>query len=370
MKNIICLLGVLSLLVAPSVGFGKTLAYFFGSKSKVVKLDTVTNAITQLTLKTPNKVDLDKFLGADTVNRNLFVTHCVRLGPCKIGVYNLNTLNFVKELPLVADEPDVKMVIYPDGSKFIVQYLSAGGESGAKGYTTDLYNAKTLSIIKNLRVFFAIEEVMFTPDNKKIYSVIGGDDAKVDIIDSSTFQTLESKDLTQFWRKEPEVFSSGVKNFGSGKILIFENLQEKKGMPRKHDLYTFDIAAQKISPRISTGLQGSAIFTPDGTKIIFDENKDVREIINGNSRYRGTKSLGRMHIYDVATGKELKMISFKVQGRGIVKGITPAGDRLYYESEGLTTDSANITVIDIKNYQVLTTISLPFKPLSVIFLQQ
>ncbi len=370
MKTIIYLLAALSLLIAPSHGFTKTYAYFIGPKANVTKLDTDTNAVTQLILKNPENVDIDKVLGADTVNKRLYLTHCVRLGPCKVGAYNLNTLSFIKELSLIADEPDVQMIIFTDGSNLVLQYHLAGDESGEGGYTTDLYDAKTLTEIKNLSTIFNMESVMFSADSKKIYSVVEGAEAKVDIIDSSTFQSLVSRDLTQFWRKKPEVFSSGVKSFGNGKILIFENLQAAKGLPRKLDLYSYDIETQKLSPRISTGLQGDAAFTPDGSKIILDENQDVREKIGGESYLMGFKSLGRMHIYDVATGKELKMISFKPQGSGKIRGIRPAGDRVYYESEGSTKNSSNITVIDIKNYQVLTTISLPFKPLSVIFFEQ
>lgn len=276
----------------------------------------------------------------------------------------------MKELPLIADEPDVQMVIYPDGSRFIVQYLAAGGEGGVTGYTTDLYNAKTVSMIENLKTFFAMEEVMFSSDRKKLYSVVGGDDAKVDIIDSSTFQTLASRDLAQIWRQD--VFAADVESFDSGKILISEDLKAEKNLPDKLDFYVYDIESGGLSPKISTGLQGNLTLISGGTKIIFDENQDVREVLSkgGKAHIMGFKSSGRIHIYDVATGKELRMIPFKVQGQGKIAGIRPAGDRLYYESEGLTKDSANITVIDIKNYQVLTTISLPFKPLSVIFFEQ
>ncbi len=354
----------------PQYGFAKTYAYFIGQAGKIARLDTDTNAVTQLTLKTPSNVDLDKVLGADTVNKLFYITHCVRLGPCRIGVYGLNTLNFIKELPIIADEPDVQMVIYPDGSKFLVQYLFADGASGGKGYTTDLYDAKTLSMIKNLQTFFAMEDVMFSSDKKKIYSVVGGDDAKVNVIDSSTFQVLASRDLTQIWRQD--VFAADVESFDNGKILISEDLKKEKNLPDKLDFYIYDIESGGLSPKISTGLQGNLTLTSGGTKIILDENQDIREVLPRGSKAHlmGFKSLGRIHIYDVATGKELRMIFFKVQGEGKIRGIRPAGDRLYYESEGSTKDSSNITIIDIKNYQVLTTISLPFKPLTTIFFEQ
>jgi DNA-binding beta-propeller fold protein YncE len=355
------------LLVTPSHSIGKTYAYFIGPQGKIAKLDTDTNSFAQMSLKTPPNATLDKILGADTVNNHIFVTHCVRLGSCKIGVYGLKTLDFIKELPLEADEPDVQVLIYPDGTKLVIQFLSLNGAGGGGGYTTDVFDAKTLNFVKNLQTIFGMEEVMFSADSKKIYSVIDGADAHVDTIDSSTFQVLTSKDLIQIWRKEPEVFSSGVESFGAGKILIFENLQAAKRMASKLDLYSYQIDNMTISPRISTGLQGDAVFNLGGSKIIFDETQDVRD---KDGDLRGYKSLGRMHIYDVATGKELKMISFKAQGQGKIRGIRPAGDRLYYQSDGLTKNTSNITVIDIKNYQVVTTISLPFKPLSLIFFEQ
>ncbi len=354
-------------LSTPSHSTGKTVAYFIGPQGKIAKLNTDINSFAQMSLKTPSNATLDKILGADTVNNHLFVSHCVRLGSCKIGVYALKTLDFIKELPLEADEPDIQMLIYPDGTKLVIQYLSLNGAGGGGGYTTDVLDGKTLNFVKNLQTIFGMEDVMFSADSKKIYSVIDGADAHVDTIDSSTFQVLASKDLTQIWRKEPEVFSSGVESFRAGKILIFENLQAAKGLASKLDFYSYQIDSMTISPRISTGLQGDAVFNLDGSKIIFDETQDVRD---KNGDLRGYKSLGRMHIYDVVTGKELKMILLKIQGRGKIRGIHSAGDRLYYQSDGLTKDTTNITVIDINNYQVLTTISLPFKPLSVVFFEE
>ena len=346
--------------------FAKTYAYFMGPEGKIAKIDADTNAFIHAALKIPDNVaDLDAILRFDTINKNLFIAHCVRLGSCKVGVYDLRTLSFIKELPIESLKSDMQMVFYPDGSKFLINYLLPGSGGKEGGYTIDLYDAKTLSEMKNVQTFFGMNKVAFSKDAKKIYSV--DRENNLITIDSSTFNELTRIDLNQIWRKKPEVFSSGIEYFDSGKILIFENLQAAKKLPRKLELYVYDMEGQIVSPKISTGLQGDAVLTPDGVKVIFDENQDVR---NKDGWLMGSKSLGRMHIYAVATGKELKIISFKVQGEGKIRGIRPAGDRLYYESEGSTKDSANITVIDIKNYQVLTTISLPFKPLTMIFFEQ
>ena len=361
-------LGFFLFLAAPQHTIAKTYAYFIGSEGGVAKLDTDTNTIASLKLKIPTNVSMDAVLAADTVNNHLFIAHCVRLGPCKVGVYSLKTLDFIKELSLVSSRADIQMLIYPDGSGFLINYLLAGSGDKEGGYTIDLYDAKTLVEKRNLQTFFGMKEVMFSADGKKIYSVIGGDDARADIIDSTTFQVLTSRDLTQIWRKD--VFVSDIEDFVNGKIVISEDLKTERSLPDKLDFYVYDIVTGATSPKISTGLQGNLMLHVDGARIILDETQDIRQALGGKSRYIGYRSLGRMHIYDVATGKELRTISFKAQGRGNIRGIRPAGDRLYYESEGLTKDTTNITVIDIKNYQVLTTISLPFKPLTMIFFEQ
>ena len=358
----------LCLLVTPEHSFANTYAYFIGPEGKIAKLNTDTNAVTQLNLKTSAGVALDKILDADTANFNLYINHCVRLSSCKLGVYGLKTLSFIKELPLESLDPNVQMIIYPDGSKFLIQYFIPGEEGEEGGYTTDLYNGKTLTKIQNLRTIFGMEEVMFSLNGKKIYSVIGGDEARIDTIDSTTFKVLASKDLTQLWRKD--VFRARVENFEKGKLLISENLKTEINLPDKLDFYVYDIETGGTSPKISTGLQGNLVLTPDGTKIIFDENQDIRETIAGESRFIGFKSLGRLHIYDVATGNKIKTISFNAKETGKVIGIRPAGDRLYYQSKGLTEDTYNITVINIKNYYVMTTSSLPFKVLFVVFFEE
>lgn len=360
----------LLMLVAPQQSFAKTYAYFIGSQGKIAKLDTDTNSFTQLTLKIPAGVTTDKILGANLVTNHIYLTHCVRLGSCKVGVYGLKTLNFVKELPLESLDPDIQMVIYPDGSKFLIQYFAPGEGEVESGYTTDLYDAKTLSKTKNLETIFAMEEVMFSPDGKKIYSIIGGDNAKVDIIDSSSFQRLESHDLTKIWRNEPAVFSSGIESFGYGKILFYENVKDSEDLPNKLDLSVYNITTKAVSPRISTKLQGNAILSTDGTKIVFDENEYIREMIEGKNRIMGFKSVGRLHIYEVSTGNKLGTIPFTVKGSGKVLGIRPAGDRLYYESEGDTAETSKITVINIKTYSVVTSFPLPFKVLSTVFVEE
>ncbi len=363
----------LFLLLMPQQGFAKTYAYFIGfieQEDKIVKLDTDTNSVTQLTLQKPVGATIDKILGTNLVTNHIYLTHCIRLGPCKVGIYGLKTLNFIKELPLTSLDPDIQMIIYPDGSQFLLQYFMAGEGDTQGGYTTDLYDAKTLSEIRNLQTIFAMKKIMFSQDGQKIYSIIGGDNARVDIIDSSSFEVLSSHDLTQIWRKKPEVFSSGIESFRYGKIVIFENMKSGIGLPDKLDLCVYDITSHSVSPRISTGLQGNAVLSTDGTKIIFDENEDIRKMIEGKNRLMGFRSLGRLHIYDVNAGNKLGSISFQVKGEGKVRGIRPAGDRLYYESEGDTPETSKITVLDINNYSVVTSFTLPFEVLDIVFSQE
>lgn len=364
MKWLISLFISLGLLGFPSYSFAKTYAYFIGMEGKVAKLDTDTNTVTANL-----KIEGGTVLGADRINNYLYISHCIRLGPCKIGVYGLQTLAFIKYLPLESLKEDIQMIIYPDGSKFLINYLLSGGEDKEieeAGYTIDLYDARKLTEIENVQNFFGMSEVMFSADGKKIYSVDSED--VLYTIDSITFQVLASRDLAQVWRKD--IFGARVKHFINGKLLISENLKTEISLPNKLDLYVYDIETQAVSPKISTGLQGDAMFTAGGAKIIFDENEDIRKIKGSKSYLMGFRSLGRLHIYDVATGKELRTISFKAQGKGKVIGIRPAGDRLYYQSEGLTKDTYNVTVINIKDYYVMTTISLPFKAFFVTFFEE
>ncbi len=357
-------------IILPSKSTAVTSAYLIGAEGKVVKLDTDTNAVTNLKLKIPDYAEFNAVLGVDTVNNNLYVAHCARLAPCKVGIYGLKTLEFIKELPLISTKSDIQMLIYPDGSKFLINYLLPGSDGKEGGYTIDLYDAKTLAEIKNLNTFFGMYRVMLSKDGKKIYSIIGGAEAKVETIDSTTYKVLASKDLTQVWRKKPDVFGSRVESYSSGKILISENLKTEIILPDKLDFYLYDIESGATSTRISTGLQGDAVLVSDGTKIIFDENQTMKDPVRG--WISGFQSAGRLHIYDVSTAGEIGLVSFQAKGKSKIKirGIRPSGDRLYYQSEGDTEDTTKIIIMDIKNFTVITTINVPFRVLSMIFFEE
>lgn len=344
----------------------KTFAYLVGD-GKMVSLDTDTNIITPLEFKISSNTSFGGVLAADKINNYMYIRHCVRLGTCKVGVYDLRDLKFIKELPLEAQDHSIDQLIYPDGSKFLIQYLSKEDENEEGGYTTDIYDAKTLTEIGNLSTYISLDNATITSDSKNIYSIAGGDEAKLYVIDSKTFETKSTTELSQYWRKKPAVFASGVTYWGEvNKILIGENLQSKKRDVGKLDLFAYDIETQQLSKRISTGLQGYSMITPDGNKIILDENQDVRD----RGALVGSTSLGKLHVYSIANGAETGLISFSVKGEGNVLKMKHTSDVVYYVSEGDVPDSSLITVIDIIKNKVLESIQMPFKVIDMVFYEK
>lgn len=366
-KWIVCLLmfGIF-VFTSATKGNAKTYAYLVGDGS-MASLDTDTNIITPLEFKISSYATFGGVLAADKINNYMYIRHCVRLGTCKVGVYGLKDLKFIKELPLEAQDHNIDQLIYPDGSKFLIQYLSKEDENDEGGYTTDIYDAKTLTEIGNLSTYVSLETAKITPDSKNIYSIAGGDEAKLYIIDSKTFETKSTTELSQYWRKKPAVFASGVTYWSeTNKLLIGENLQSKKRDVGKLDLFVYDIETQQLSKRISTGLQGYSMITPDGNKIILDENQDVRD----RGALVGSTSLGKLHIYNIASGTETGLISFPVKGEGNVLKMKSTSDVVYYVSEGDTPDSSLITVINIVSNKVLKSTQMPFKVIDMVFYEK
>lgn len=364
-RNVITIIAVM-MLSYTNESIAKSYIYFTDGNN-YSRIDAITNTVEQITMPVPDNTSNAGFLATDVVNKYLYIRHCQVAASCNIGVYDLITLAFIKEIYIGAQDYNMKMLLYPDATKFLIQYSLPSDEldpeSDPGGYVTDLYDAKTQEEIKNIEEYISLEKSMFTKDGKKILSIIEGSEAKLLTYDILTFKNTEISDLTMLWRKKPVVFSSGIEGVDTGMLILFENIKSSKLLQDNLDIFVYDIELGTKSARISTGLQGNVRLYSYGNKLVLDENETLRY----SGAVMGFISSGRLNFYDVIDGKKIGTFQLPVKGEGEILAIDQANNLLYYKSEGITKNSSVITIVDVKNFKTVTTLNIPFVVNNAIF---
>ncbi len=298
----------------------KTFAYLLGTDGTVGKIDTDADLLvsTSKLEKSSYVQSGETSVVADKVSNHLFVV-TGRLTP-HIYVYDLKVLKFIKDLGIMSGNPDVNILVSPNGKQLYINWFVK--EKG--GWVYDLYDAKSLSNIKRFTVgeFVWGPITTFSPDGSKIY-VYDGETDKVLIYETINFSLLDTIVLTTIWRTD--VFAQGIEDYKGEKILISETEKNNPADPSKDTLFVYDLKTKTLSLRINTGLSGDEKLSPDGTKFFLNEEQVILSEDGSFIKYR--KSLGRLHVYDVATGKRGGLVQFSVDRDAEILGIHPNPDK-------------------------------------------
>jgi len=347
------------LVLLPKSIIAKTYAHLVDTNGKVIKMDADTDTIisTHELPETGNYIqDGDTSVLEDNINNRLYVV-AGRLG-CRVLVYDLKTLKFIKDLGINTPEPDITMFRTPDGKKIFIVWWNIQLEGGA--WQFDIFNGQTIEKIKTLDFYFFSKEVTFSKDSKILYATESGSEAKITVIDMQNYKILSTIDLNTIWRMD--VFRKGVKHCMNERILIVENETDKDN-PAKFALSVYDIFSKTLSPRISTGLSGEGKLLLDATKIIFDEEEDI--LSDDKSYIKYSKSTGRLHVYEVATGRQLGVVNYNVERESQIVGIHPNGKKVYLI--GVIDGDLSLLVMDIVNLKVAKILKIPNVPFMVFY---
>ena len=347
------------LVLLPKSIIAKTYAHLVDTNGKVIKMDADTDTIisTHELPETGNYIqDGDTSVLEDNINNRLYVV-AGRLG-CRVLVYDLKTLKFIKDLGINTPEPDITMFRTPDGKKIFIVWWNIQLEGGA--WQFDIFNGQTIEKIKTLDFYFFSKEVTFSKDSKILYATESGSEAKITVIDMQNYKILSTIDLNTIWRMD--VFGKGIENYINEKILIVENETDKDN-PAKFTLSVYDISSKTLSPRIATGLSGEGKLLPDATKIIFDEEQDIIGTSGHHIEY--SKSTGRLHVYEVATGRQLGVVNYNVERESQIVGIHPNGKKVYLI--GVIDGDLSLLVMDIVNFKVAKILKIPNVPFMVFY---
>ncbi len=335
----------------------KTFAYLVGTDGSVTKIDTDTNSIiSSSSLEKSSYVQSgDRSVIADQVNSNLFVV-TGRLTPA-IFVYDLKSLKFKKDMGITAGDPDVGILISPNGKQLFLSWF----DYQEKGWFFDLYDAKMLSEIKNLGSFVWGPITTFSSDGTKIYMY---HNKKIEVYETTNFTLLDTIDLNTVWKTDG--FLSGIEDYKNEKILIRETKIVSQDSPPEISYFVYDLKSKTSSPRITTKVAGNTKLSPTGTRIFISDEESVWSTDKTYVMYH--KSLGQLYAYDVTTGNKVGSVQFTVDRESSIIGIHPNGTMVYIKGNIAGVNS--LIVMDIVNFKVVKTMEIPNTVLFMIFFEE
>lgn len=355
----------LTIALSSTQGNAKTYAYLASTDGKVTKIDADTSTIVS-TKELPQSGGYvqsgETSVVADRANNRLYVV-VGRLGS-KVLVYDLKTLQLVKDLGIRTPEPDITIFASPDGKKVFIIWLNTDLEGGA--WQFDVYDGSTLTRTTTLDYYFFPKQPTFSSDSGTLYAIEGGDWARVKTIDLTSFKITSTIDLKTIWRTD--VFAQAVVDYLNENILIGENDKQRDDEVSRYTLFVHNLKTRRSSARIATGLTGKVRLVQGAARILFDETQIVLGRDDDYIEYE--KSLGRLHVYDVASGRKLGTVRYTVDSdRGCnIVGIHPSGTKAYLM--GKVKGVKSLIVLDIVNFKALKTIPIPDSTLSMVFYEE
>lgn len=331
----------------------KTFAYLIGEDGTVSKIDTDTD-----TVVSESKLEKSSYVQSgetsvvvDKVNNNLYVV-TGRLTPYYIYVYDLKTLKFKKGLGVRPGKPpilnpDVNILVSPNGNQLFINWYDA--KEG--GWFFDLYDAKTLTEIRNLGDFTWGPKTTFSSNGSKIY-VYNGQNDTIQIHETVNFTLLETIDLKTIWKTGG--FGSWIEDYKDEKILIQETKTVAQDATPEITYFIYNLKDKTLSPRISTEVAGNTKLSLDGTKIFISDEDSVWSSDKTYVKYQ--KSTGNLYIYNVATGTKIGTVLFSVDKSSEIVGIHPNGSKVYMI--GTIAGERSLIVLDVVKFKIANTIKI------------
>jgi len=103
-------------------------------------------------------------------------------------------------------------------------------------------------------------------------------------------------------------------------------------------------------PKISIHEVSKKYLSPDGSKLITNE---ISYAYRGTS-ISGTKHLNKVHIYDVSTGKQLKLLDLSNTYRGLdVSSISSDSAKLFLVGVNIQTNATTTIVVDLTSFNIV-----------------
>lgn len=349
-------------LSSPIAASARNLAYLFddGDSGIVVRtFDTDTEAIiAKRTLPQLKLGERDEWkIVASPVDNLLFVMYSRGRGDFRIAVFDFTTLAFKRELDAVSPNRPW-MLVPPKTSYFFLHWFDpvANGGQGAERMTR--YEKATLNKIEHVpdvpfRLFGA--ENVFSVDGQRIYSYTTSDASIVRIFATQTLQLVSTVDVPAML--SPNRWGEGIEDVKDDRVLLAENHKVQRVDPNRYSLFTLRLTDQVRSPKIETGLEGESRLTPSGDRVVFQETTTV---LASDGTVKAVEALGRLHVYDVASGAKLGQIVYQIAGQsgGTILAIRPQGDKVYVSTDDPVTDAERVGIISLSTFSLVKELTL------------
>ena len=368
MKKTIILIAIVIFMLLPSLGYARTFAYLIAD-NEIIKLDTATDTIVSRQKTTSYDLEgnlslNDAGCAVDIKNKYLITLY----KPSRLGsedqsgffVYDLPALNKVKFVPFPAITKDPAMmgrIIYPQpGTKFYIAIADSTLNNGQGGMINLAYAKNTfnyLGVTSNILKEY-IERFWFSEDQTKVY--VDTPESNIRLYDSLTLQQISTVDLSNVFNKN--VWGKDIEDIKNKIALLAENIKVQDDDNNNIAFLTYNLADATTTPRVISGIEiRKLLLSPDSKKIVFNETKPLAWGPTGF--VDSASATGRIYIYDVKTGNRLGLINLPTDWAEEILGIRPMGDKLYYEMYSRDPSKIKLFVVDIVNYKILKTISVP-----------
>jgi len=335
------------LLLISSLAFADNV-YFFGRDGSLVVYDNFTKKY-----ELANNKVVGNVLGINYNYDQIYVKESPPFQNSNIYVFSLKDLNIIKKLPIEAISVSIRFILFPDSSKFIIQYL----EPNAPASIVDVYDANTLEKVSSISGMPEFNKIMFSYDGSKLYSIVGNKDMSVDVFDVNSLEKIETIDISKFYKKKPDVTDSGLENYKCGKVLFWESYKTEQVT----QYFVYNLNDGKLSSKISAPLR---------TKALFDRNSN-RIIVEGFERVEGEgfKNNGEIYVFNLYDGSEVSRFNINNVVWGDPLGFSKSGDYFYYQLDSKNRNSSSVVEIDLSRGEVVNRIELPIALYSKIFVQ-
>jgi hypothetical protein len=336
-------------------GYATTYAYLIDGEGKVVKINTDTNTVvttTTLTNTTYVQSGNTSVVG-DPVHHYLIVEGGRLVS--WIDVYSLPSLTLVKTLDIQTPQPQMFIYPYPDYSKYLIIWWNPKlTNTGA--WQFDIYDAASLLRIKTLSTYFLPNNIMFSRDATKLYSIDTGRN-KINIYSTSTFTSEGYVDLNPIFNKVQNIGHS-INDYRDGKLLIGANIASSFTVTPHLIFYTYDLDAGTTSSILDVGsLRIKCKLSLDVNEYYCDEIQQIST--KYGHRYVAT---GNLYFYNFTNGQLLGVVSLPARFDPS-PGIRPQGDYLYYYYY----KGPSLIVVEANSYKILKTISIPDGFMGIVF---
>ena len=335
----------------PTVAWAKTLAYVLDASGAAHTLDTETDIELRVQEFGDRGAEGIRWRVAASPADDLLLLVRGDRSVFEITVYGFWDLHFKRNLKIVTPEAPA-IVLPPVGPHFFVKWFDPQAHNGQGGEVATRFDKATLAQLDVLPVIPPLQgppgerEITFSADGRRLYAYRGDIPGVIETYDTRDLHLVETCDIAPYLI--PGTREAEVIDLQAGRALISESIRSDPRGPGRLVFFTMRLSDEGRSPRIAPGMSGTVRLTPQGDKILFNEMALSAETHQHHS-------IGRLHVYDVATGAKLGQVSFTVYGDGRVKDIRPQGDKAYFFSEAFLDLEADKKSVPL---QVLTSLSL------------